>query len=68
MTANALPEQVRAFRQAGMGDYVAKPFKQADLHDAICRVVDLAQLSEAAPRVEAAGGHLALRSGTVGCH
>ena len=41
MTANALPEQVRAFRQAGMDDYVAKPFKQQDLHEAIRRVVDL---------------------------
>ena len=39
MTANALPEQVRAFRRAGMDDYVAKPFKQKDLHDAIRRVV-----------------------------
>ena len=41
MTANALPEQVREFRQAGMDDYVAKPFKQQDLHEAIRRVVDL---------------------------
>jgi signal transduction histidine kinase len=39
MTANAMPEQVRAFRQAGMDDYVAKPFKQQELHDAIRRVV-----------------------------
>jgi len=39
MTANALPEQVRAFRQAGMDDYVAKPFKQQELHEAIRRVV-----------------------------
>ncbi len=41
MTANALPEQVRAFRQAGMDDYVAKPFKQQDLHEAIRRAVEL---------------------------
>jgi signal transduction histidine kinase len=41
MTANALPEQVRAFRQAGMDDYVAKPFKQQELHAAIRRVLDL---------------------------
>jgi signal transduction histidine kinase len=41
MTANALPEQVQSFRQAGMDDYVAKPFKQQDLHEAIRRVVHL---------------------------
>ena len=50
MTANALPEQVRAFRQAGMDDYVAKPFKQQDLHDAIARVTDVsAEAAQAAP-------------------
>ena len=46
MTANALPEQVRAFRQAGMDDYIAKPFKQQDLHEAIRRVVDLPLLAD----------------------
>jgi signal transduction histidine kinase len=48
MTANALPEQVRAFRQAGMDDYVAKPFKQIDLHEAIRRVINLPPAAEAA--------------------
>ncbi len=48
MTANALPEQVRAFRQAGMDDYVAKPFKQHDLHDAIRRAVELPMAIEPA--------------------
>lgn len=42
MTANALPEQIRAFRRAGMNDYVAKPFSQQSLHDAIRRVVHAA--------------------------
>jgi len=42
MTANALPEQVRAFRDAGMDDHVAKPFKQQDLHDAIRRALNRA--------------------------
>jgi signal transduction histidine kinase len=41
MTANALPEQVRAFRQAGMDDHIAKPFKQQELHDAISRALNL---------------------------
>lgn len=41
MTANALPEQVREFRQAGMDDHVAKPFKQHDLHEAIRRAVEM---------------------------
>jgi signal transduction histidine kinase len=35
MTANALPEQVRAFREAGMDGHLAKPFRQQDLHDVI---------------------------------
>lgn len=42
MTANALPEQVRAFRDAGMDDHVAKPFKQQELHDAIRRALNRA--------------------------
>ena len=42
MTANALPEQVRAFRAAGMDGHIAKPFKQQDLHDAIRRALDKA--------------------------
>jgi signal transduction histidine kinase len=41
MTANALPEQVRAFRKAGMDGYVAKPFKQQDLHEAIRRIIEM---------------------------
>ena len=59
MTANALPEQVRAFRQAGMDDYIAKPFKQQDLHEAIRRVVDLPLLAELP---EAATGRAACHS------
>ena len=35
MTANALPEQVRAFREAGMDGHLAKPFRQQDLHEVI---------------------------------
>lgn len=31
MTAVAMPEQVRAYRQAGMDGYVAKPFQQQEL-------------------------------------
>ena len=49
MTANALPEQVRAFHQAGMDDYIAKPFKQQELHEAIRRVVELPLLTELPP-------------------
>ncbi|MGI8706405.1 MAG: response regulator [Sphingomicrobium sp.] len=48
MTANALPEQVRAFRQAGMDDHVAKPFKQHDLHEAIRRIVEMAAVRDQA--------------------
>jgi FixJ family two-component response regulator len=45
MTANVLPEQVRAFREAGMDDHVAKPFKQQDLHDAIRRALSRGRVS-----------------------
>jgi signal transduction histidine kinase len=41
MTANALPEQIREFYQAGMNDHVAKPFKQQELHEAIRRTIEL---------------------------
>jgi CheY-like chemotaxis protein len=37
MTANVLPQQVRAFREAGMNDHVGKPFKQDELLAAIDR-------------------------------
>jgi FixJ family two-component response regulator len=40
MTANALPEQIRSFEQAGMQDHVAKPFKQHELYEAIRRVIE----------------------------
>ena len=52
MTANALPEQVRAFRQAGMNDYVAKPFKQKDLHEAIRRVIAFPVKAQRPPPME----------------
>jgi CheY-like chemotaxis protein/HPt (histidine-containing phosphotransfer) domain-containing protein len=46
MTANSLPEQVRAYRQAGMDDHVAKPFRQDDLHEAIRRAITPATTGE----------------------
>ena len=58
MTANALPEQVRAFRQAGMDDYVAKPFKQQDLHEAIRRAVDMPAVADSARAPPAIDAHL----------
>lgn len=56
MTANALPEETRAFRQAGMDDHVAKPFKQQDLHEAIRRV------SETSAAMNQAGVAAAVRT------
>jgi FixJ family two-component response regulator len=53
MTANALPEQVRAFREAGMDDHIAKPFKQQDLHDAIRRALTRGRASVPPPWPEA---------------
>jgi len=67
MTANALPEQVRAFRRAGMDDYVAKPFKQQDLHDAIRRAVDM-PIVERAAAAAGSDGHLSVASlGMTAC-
>jgi CheY-like chemotaxis protein len=37
MTANVLPQQVAAFRAAGMDDHVGKPFKREELHAVIAR-------------------------------
>ncbi|MBY0296601.1 MAG: PAS domain S-box protein [Methylobacterium sp.] len=37
MTANVLPEQVAALREAGMDGHVGKPFKRADLAAVIAR-------------------------------
>ena len=37
MTANVLPDQVRAFREAGMDDHVGKPFEREDLFATIER-------------------------------
>jgi signal transduction histidine kinase len=51
MTANALPEQVRAFRDAGMDDHIAKPFKQPELHDAVRRALNRAARPGGAPFV-----------------
>ncbi len=37
MTANVLPAQVRAFREAGMDDHVGKPIDRAELDAALAR-------------------------------
>ncbi|GJD32404.1 Sensor histidine kinase RcsC [Methylobacterium adhaesivum] len=37
MTANVLPAQVAAFREAGLDDHLGKPFTNADLHAVIAR-------------------------------
>jgi signal transduction histidine kinase/DNA-binding response OmpR family regulator len=37
MTANVMPKQVEALREAGMDDHVGKPFRRADLFATIAR-------------------------------
>ncbi|MDR7037691.1 signal transduction histidine kinase/FixJ family two-component response regulator/HPt (histidine-containing phosphotransfer) domain-containing protein [Methylobacterium sp. BE186] len=37
MTANVLPQQIAALREAGMDDHVGKPFRRADLFATIAR-------------------------------
>lgn len=39
MTANVLPQQVTAFKQAGMTDHIGKPFKQDELFAAVERAI-----------------------------
>ncbi|MCJ2036177.1 ATP-binding protein [Methylobacterium sp. J-068] len=55
MTANVLPDQIEAFRAAGMDDHIGKPFHRAELY----RLVDrwLSWNAEA-PAREAAGATL----------
>jgi PAS domain S-box-containing protein len=38
LTANVLPQQIASFKAAGMQDHVCKPFKRADLLDAVDRI------------------------------
>lgn len=40
MTANVLPEQIRAFLAAGMDGHVAKPVRQKELHAAIAAALE----------------------------
>ena len=63
LTAHAAPDKVRAYWQAGMDDFVAKPFKKQDLHDAICRVVGLPAVEREPARIRASGGQVE-RQGT----
>jgi CheY-like chemotaxis protein len=37
MTANVLPQQIEAFREAGMNDLVGKPFRRDELYQAVDR-------------------------------
>ena len=39
MTANVLPDQVKEFTRAGMDGFIAKPIKQAQLHEEIARAL-----------------------------
>ena len=45
MTANVLPEQVRAFKEAGMDDHVGKPINRGELQATIERWLGMAQVS-----------------------
>ncbi|KAB1070088.1 PAS domain-containing protein [Methylobacterium planeticum] len=51
MTANVMPQQVEALREAGMDDHVGKPFRRADLFATIARWIGSA---DAEPAPEAA--------------
>ncbi|HEX8374251.1 MAG TPA: hypothetical protein VF606_03630, partial [Geminicoccaceae bacterium] len=53
MTANLMPDQVRAFARAGMNAHIAKPFDRATLCEAVARQLSsvvLLETGEAGPR------------------
>jgi CheY-like chemotaxis protein/HPt (histidine-containing phosphotransfer) domain-containing protein len=50
MTANALPHQVKAFRDAGMNDYLGKPFAREDLFATLARCVRVDSLVDPATK------------------
>jgi PAS domain S-box-containing protein len=43
LTANVLPQQIHAFREAGMSDYIGKPFKRDELYRIVERWVGAAR-------------------------
>lgn len=47
MTANVLPEQVEAYRAAGMDDHVGKPFDRAELLSTVARLLPAAEAGTA---------------------
>ncbi len=49
MTANVLPQQVKAFGEAGMNDHVGKPFKKAELVQKLNTWLKRPNLSQPAP-------------------
>lgn len=55
MTANVLPQQISAFKQAGMNDHVGKPFKREELFDALARWIESPPI--AAPSANVDGAH-----------
>jgi PAS domain S-box-containing protein len=57
MTANVLPQQVEALREAGMDDHVGKPFRRADLFATIARWIGPPKM-EAAPEAPPAAAPL----------
>jgi signal transduction histidine kinase/DNA-binding NarL/FixJ family response regulator len=66
MTANVLPEQVRAFAEAGMNGHLGKPFRRDELLDAVERFLGTGEAAEAdgaaaaessADDADSSGGH-----------
>lgn len=53
MTANVLPNQVKEFTRAGMDGFIAKPIKQAQLHEEIARALGRSS-GESMPVIEEA--------------
>jgi CheY-like chemotaxis protein len=49
LTANAIPEDVRICREAGMSDFLAKPLRKPALAAALLRGLDGHVMTEAAP-------------------
>jgi PAS domain S-box-containing protein len=52
LTAQAMKDDIRKYEEAGIDDFVVKPFKEAYLYSKICEVLNLAKVTVQRPKTE----------------
>ncbi len=52
LTAQAMKDDIRKYEEAGIDDFVIKPFKEAYLYNKICEVLSLAKVTVQKPKTE----------------